>query len=529
MSHERILVVDDDRTFLRAMCRVLSQLGYHPETASSGEDAIARIEEVDPDFDLVLTDMRMPGAGGFEVLDHVRQTCPGTPVVMLTGVGTIENAVKAMQQGAFDYLTKPPDQQLPAVVERALSTRYDGRPATSAQASPEEQGGDTPESWRTRFAFETVGQAPALLEALEIAAQAAGCDCPALITGESGTGKELLARALHRASPRKEAPFVAVNCPAIPRELVESELFGHAKGAFTGATTSRMGRFEAADTGTLFLDEIGEMAAGVQSKLLRVLQDYCVTRVGESRSHKVDVRVIAATNRDLEKMADSGEFRGDLFYCLNVIEIHLPPLRERGEDIDLLVDHFLAAISDKHKTRRPTLTPAAREILKSYHWPGNIRELRNVIERLVILRRGREAGPAHLPVAMRASSRHSASDPEIELPPDGVDLKRVLQEVEDRLIRQAGSGYIRPRTFLGIAGMRVFRDEVWGGLRIVFRADHKAYKRLGVYDFPQRKIGHQILVRLGWLITGLPGIRRRFPEMIKQQMVRPYRRVLEKI
>ncbi len=293
--------------------------------------------------------------------------------------------------------------------------------------------------WRETCATEIIGEAPALLEALEMAQRAARFDCPILITGESGTGKELLARAIHRGSERQQRPLVPVNCPAIPRELVESELFGHSKGAFTGATANRVGRFDAADGGTLFLDEIGEMDLDVQSKLLRVLQDYEVTPVGEARSHRVDVRIVAATNRDLDEEVEGNRFREDLFYRLTVLQIHLPPLRERQSDIPALLEHLLATLSSKRGVAPPTVLPDARERLLAYDWPGNIRELRNIVDRMVILFAGRRVGARQLPPKLRArrDARRDQGGLEMQLPPDGLDLRRELQRLEEQLIRQA--------------------------------------------------------------------------------------------
>jgi DNA-binding NtrC family response regulator len=293
--------------------------------------------------------------------------------------------------------------------------------------------------WRETCATEIIGEAPALLEALEMAQRAARFDCPILITGESGTGKELLARAIHRGSEREQRPMVPVNCPAIPRELVESELFGHSKGAFTGATAARVGRFDAADGGTLFLDEIGEMDLDVQSKLLRVLQDYEVTPVGEVRSHRVNVRIVAATNRDLDEEAESGRFREDLYYRLTVLQIHLPALRERREDIPALLEHLLATLSSERGVTPPTILPDARERLLSYDWPGNIRELRNVVDRMVILLAGRRVGAAQLPKKLQArrATRRDNGSFDVQLPPDGLDLRSELARLEERLIRQA--------------------------------------------------------------------------------------------
>ena len=292
--------------------------------------------------------------------------------------------------------------------------------------------------WRAQHAPEIIGDSPALASALELARRAARFDCPILITGESGTGKELLARALHRSSERCEKSLVPVNCPAIPKELVESELFGHAKGAFTGATNARIGRFDAANGGTLFLDEIGEMDMSMQAKLLRVLQDYQVTPVGEVRSHHVDVRIIAATNRDLDEEIEGGRFREDLFYRLTVLQIHLPPLRERREDVPALIEHLLATLSAERGVTPPALTPEAREALCSYDWPGNIRELRNIIDRLVILHSGRRLAKSDLPPKIqRPAPRAASGSLDMELPSDGMDLRAELARLEESLIRQA--------------------------------------------------------------------------------------------
>ncbi|MBW2734363.1 MAG: sigma-54-dependent Fis family transcriptional regulator [Deltaproteobacteria bacterium] len=421
---------------LRSLSRILDKEGYKTQTVTDGQEAIRQFDS--SSFDLVITDMRMPNADGFAVLQHVKGVSPETPVIMLSAYGSIPNAVQAMRQGAFDYISKPVTEKklITDVVERALCIGAQERLAPILKANRPDPHNFA--LWRKEFAHEVIGDSSKLLEALMIASQVADADCPVLISGESGTGKELIARALHRANTRSKGPFVAINCPAIPKELVESELFGHAKGAFTGATVARIGRFAAADKGTLFLDEIGEMDLSIQSKLLRVLQDYKITRVGESHCQKVDVRIIAATNRDLEEMVAESHFREDLFYRLNVIQIHLPSLRERPQDIEVLIDYFLEAISSKRELAPPKLTPEAREAMLMYRWPGNIRQLRNVIERLVILRRGAEVELKHLPLPMtRGEGANKNANPEGQLPPEGVDLKDVLQRMEDNMIRQA--------------------------------------------------------------------------------------------
>jgi DNA-binding NtrC family response regulator len=332
------------------------------------------------------------------------------------------DVVEAVQMGASKVLSKP-------VSLRDLQEFVEVKEVEQEDV----------QAWREKYAGEILGNSEAINEALEMAMAASDVDCPVLITGESGTGKELLARALHRASQRAGSACVPVNCPAIPKELVESELFGHSKGAFTGATNARVGRFAAANGGTLFLDEIGEMDLNIQSKLLRVLQDFEITPVGESRSQRVDVRVIAATNRDLEEMSEKGGFREDLYYRLNVVQIHLPPLRERRGDIPMLIDSLLALISDERKLPAPILTDEVRDALIAYRWPGNVRQLRNVLERLVILRRGKEVTLSHLPTCVtRAKKTEEGADAaSFELPEEGMDLRRALQRFEETMIRKA--------------------------------------------------------------------------------------------
>ena len=352
----------------------------------------------------------------------------GHTVIVACGSGSINVAAEAMTRGASHIALKP-------IKAREL------RRWVSGHQSQEGAEVDQVNEWWQQYAADVIGESPVLYEAISIASRAADCDCPVLITGESGTGKELLARALHRASPRVTEPFIPVNCPAIPKELVESELFGHTKGAFTGATVSRVGRFAAAHKGTLFLDEIGEMEHGVQSKLLRVLQDYEITRVGDSRSQKVDVRVVAATNRNLEEMATKGSFREDLFYRLNVIQVHLPSLKERREDIPMLVDCFLRQIGEQRRLPHPTISSAAMDALLAYHWPGNIRQLRNIIERLVILQRGGTVEPKHLPLCVIRNTETGGGESlffgNVRLPADGIDLRSVLAQLEESMIKQA--------------------------------------------------------------------------------------------
>jgi DNA-binding NtrC family response regulator len=372
--------------------------------------------------DLVLVDL--DEAGEYSPHAAIEVACEAEcHIVVVCAPRLISKAVLAVQRGAHEVVTKP--------LRATDLAHYVPVDATEAELDVE--------SWRKDHAAEIIGESPALQEALALAMQASAFDCPVLITGESGTGKELLARAIHRGSTRGKNAFVPVNCPAIPRELIESELFGHSKGAFTGATAQRAGCFEVADRGSIMLDEIGEMDLEVQVKLLRVLQDYHITPVGESRPKRVDVRVIAATNRDLEQMAGAGRFRSDLYYRLNVVHIHLPPLRERPGDTEDLIDHLTQTLALERSVPAPVLTPEAHAALVEHEWPGNIRQLRNVIDRLVMLRRGRIIDLSHLPsvISGRATERQLPAVSATELPVGGIDLRDTMAQFEERMIEKA--------------------------------------------------------------------------------------------
>ena len=378
---EHILVVDDERPLRGLLVRILRGEGYQVLEAGGGEEALQLLER--RAVHLVITDLRMPGMDGMEVLRRVHRTAPETLVVVLTAFGTINSAVEAMKLGAVDYLTKPlssPDE-LRVVVREALARR---RLADDAQALR----GEAP--------LMPVARDPAMLRALELAEAVASQDATVLVTGESGTGKEVLARVIHGGSPRSERPLVAVNCAALSETLLDSELFGHERGAFTGAHERRRGRFELADGGTLFLDEMGEMSASLQAKLLRVLQEREFTRVGGSSVIRVDVRVIAATNRDLAQEMRAGRFRDDLYYRLNVFPIHIPPLRARPADVLPLAEAFLDRAARRAGKSISRLSVEAQRALRAYSWPGNVRELTNVIERAVILERSGELQPGSL-------------------------------------------------------------------------------------------------------------------------------------
>ncbi len=437
MANESILVVDDSEAVLSSISETLLAQGYEVDMARDGEEAIKKIDS--RFYDLVLTDLSMPKRGGMEVLKHVRESCPETMCVIITGFGTIRNAVEAIKLGAFDYLTKPvKTDEILIVIERALEWR---------DLKRENQALKT--QLRAQYRFDRIiGKSERMQEVFRMIERVAATDSTVLILGESGTGKELIANAIHYASDRREGPFIPVNCGAIPDELLESELFGHEKGAFTHAIRTRIGRFELANKGTIFLDEIAEMSPRLQVKLLRVLQDRAFERVGGVKTIKVDIRIIAATNQDLEKMVREGRFREDLYYRLNVIPIHVPPLRERKSDIPLLVQAFLERFSNK-RGRRATMriTDEALGCLMRYHWPGNVRELENLIERLVILCPSDTITVKDLPDYILGQVDTPDASPEIEIPDEGISLSAAVSEFERKLIIQAlnKTGWVKNR------------------------------------------------------------------------------------
>ncbi len=419
-TRPKILVVDDEEDIRASLRMILEYEGLEVIEAASGREAVALLVEARPDA--VLLDIKMPRMDGLEVLRELRERDPELPVVMISGHGTIATAVEATRLGAFDFMEKPLERERVLLVLRnALQLRR-----------LEEEN----RQWRLSFEarYRMVGDSPALRRVQELIARAAPTKAPVLITGESGTGKELVARAIHGNSPRARRPFVKVNCAAIPEELIESELFGHEKGAFTGATREQVGKFQQADGGTLFLDEIGDMSLRTQSKVLRALQDGEIEPVGAARTLTVDVRVIAATNKDLAREIEAGRFREDLYYRLHVVPIHVPPLRERREDIPQLVDYFVEIFCRENNYRRRRFAPEAIEALQRMPWPGNVRELRNAVERLVILAphdpiRAADI-PAGLGMPLGAAPSFEADGSVVRVPVGGRSLQAFKEEAE---------------------------------------------------------------------------------------------------
>jgi DNA-binding NtrC family response regulator len=409
----KILIIDDDSSLRRVLEYNLQQEGYDVVTAADGASGLRLFGEQSPA--LVITDLKMPGMTGFQLLSAVKERAPATVVIVLTAFGAIDTAVEAMKLGAFDYLTKPFNrEELKLTVKKGLQLQ--GLSEENRLLKEELSG---------RAEFKSiVGTSRAMEGVFSVVRKVADTEATVLITGESGTGKELVARAIHSGSSRRAAPFVAVNCAAIPRDLLESELFGHVKGAFTGAIRDKAGKFQLAEGGTIFLDEVGDLPLELQPKLLRVLQERVVEPLGGSSLQKIDLRIVAATNADLEKGIAEGRFRDDLYYRLSVIPLHLPPLRERVEDIGLLVRYFLV----KFGGSAVSFTKEALERLQLYAWPGNVRELENTVERLLIMREGDSIGVGDLPDKICAVAPRPEGGT-LWLPPGGYPLEQLEREV----------------------------------------------------------------------------------------------------
>ena len=439
---DTILVVDDESNYLTVMETLLGEAGYEVLTAPSAIEAL-KISAA-ADLDLVLTDMKMPKMTGIELLDKLQQLQPDLPVIIMTAFGTVEKAVSAMKKGAFDYILKPfKNDEILVTIAKALKHRH--LILTNRLLNQELE---------KKYGFPNiVGESRVMEEILALVKRVAGSRATVLITGESGTGKELIARAIHQCSNRAAKSCISVNCAALTETLLESELFGHERGAFTNAVAMRKGRFELADGGTLFMDEVAEMSQGLQVKLLRVLQEMEFERVGGVRTIKVDVRVVAASNRDLKEEVEAGRFREDLFYRLNVVHLHLPPLRERQEDIPLLAAHFIKKYVQENLRDKTRITPEALQVLIHYAWPGNVRELENVMERAVILCSNNIISPQDLPAELAPAPAESRLDIDRFIPLN-TPLPEALDSIEEQMIRRAleksGQVQVRAAELLGI-------------------------------------------------------------------------------
>ena len=439
---DTILVVDDEINYLTVMETLLGEAGYEVLTAPSAIEAVKIVAAAD--LDLVLTDMKMPKMSGIELLEKLQQLYPGLPVIIMTAFGTVEKAVSAMKKGAFDYILKPfKNEEILVTIAKALEHRH--LILANRRLNQELD---------KKYGFPNiVGTSRGMEEILALVKRVAQSRATVLVTGESGTGKELIARAIHQCSNRAAKSFISVNCAALTETLLESELFGHERGAFTHAVAMRKGRFELADGGTLFMDEVAEMSQGLQVKLLRVLQEMEFERVGGVRTIKVDVRVVAASNRDLKEEVETGRFREDLFYRLNVVHLHLPPLRQRQEDIPLLAAHFIKKYVQENLRDKTRITPEALKVLIQYAWPGNVRELENVMERAVILCSNNVISPQDLPAELAPAPAESRLDIDRFIPLN-TPLPEALDGIEEQMIRRAleksGQVQVRAAELLGI-------------------------------------------------------------------------------
>ena len=426
MIFHNVLIVDDDDGMRHMLTVILKDRGYEARGVPGGEEALKELEA--RDYDVVLSDVRMPKMDGIALLKEIRKRWPDLTVVVMSAYGTTDTAIAAMKEGAYDYISKPfkPDEVV--LVLRKAEERE------RLKRENERLRGELSRAFRLES---LVGDSPSMQEVARQVRKVAAVKTTVLITGESGTGKELVARAVHELSPRAAMPFVAVNCGAIPGELMESELFGHVRGAFTDAVRNKKGLFSEADGGTLFLDEVGELPSPLQVKLLRVLQEEEIRRVGDSRSEKVDVRVVAATKRDLREMVAKGGFREDLFYRLNVLNLRLPPLRERKSDIEALVAHFLSKYNARLGRKVREVAPDALQLLTDYPWPGNVRELENAIERAMVLCDGDAILAEALPDLMLVSRTFSADSTGPSRADDDLSIKKASRALEEDLIRRA--------------------------------------------------------------------------------------------
>ena len=426
MSMNRILVIDDEQSIRELLKDYLETKGFEVSTAPDGEAGLGLLKE--EEFDLFLLDLMMPGISGLDVLRERASGKIDIPCIVITAHASVQTAVEAMKLGAYDYLPKPfVLEDVYITINRALDV-----------SKLQEENTRLKKQLKKRFGYrKIIGKSSQIESVIKFIEKIADTDSTVLVTGESGTGKELVANTIHFNSSRAKKPFVPLNCAAIPKDILESELFGHEKGAFTGAVTTRIGRFELANQGTLLLDEIGELAPALQVKLLRVLQEKEFERVGGIKTIKTDVRIVAATNRDLEKAVRDGDFREDLYYRLNVIPMHLPALRKMKDDIPLLLDHFNANIAKSKKMDALSFSKEAMKLLIDYQWPGNVRELENLVERLIILNDGSPVKPDDLPERIREKVHVGSASSKDQLSTDGVDLNIMLEEIENNMIVQA--------------------------------------------------------------------------------------------
>lgn len=448
MIGKRILVVDDEENLRRVTQLKLHQAGYEAMTASDGAQALDLLTR-NPQ-DLIITDLKMPGMSGMELLRKIREEYPEVIVIVVTAFGTVESAVEAMKLGAYDYIIKPVNSDaLKLVVSRALEHHRLQEEVKSLRSAIDR-----------KYGFENiVGQSKALLATLENAARAAQSDSTVLVRGETGTGKELLAKAIHFNSPRRERPLIVINCGAIPKELLESELFGHTKGSFTGAVVNKKGKIEMADQGTLFLDEVGEMPLELQVKLLRLIQEREIEKIGAANPTKVNVRIIAATHRNLQAMVEDGTFREDLYYRLAVIPLTLPPLRERPADIPELVAIFFKKFTGRLNRPALRLPPSLLAHFCTHRWSGNVRELENVVERLVVLAPGDEITVEDLPDFLRRE-RPPLEAIQLELPPEGISMEAVERELVVRALKKFNWNQTKAAEYLDISRkMLIYRME----------------------------------------------------------------------
>jgi DNA-binding NtrC family response regulator len=450
MSSNRILVVDDDSSLRSVMKMQLEEASYQVSLASDGAEAYDKLREIRPQ--LVITDLRMP-TSGLELLRRVSAEDIQPTLIIITAFGTVETAVEAMKLDAYDYVTKPLDfEELVLVVHRAMERQNLLEEVRHLRSALDQRYG---------FAG-IIGHGKNFLRVLDRAARVAQHDSTVLIHGETGTGKELLARAIHHNSRRKAKPFITINCGAIPKDLVEAELFGYTRGSFTGAHATRPGKIEAADEGTLFLDEIGELPLDAQVKLLRVLQQGEISKIGASETTHVNVRVIAATHRNLQAMIEDSTFREDLYYRLAVVPLHLPPLRERKEDIPELIEHLFQKAKERYGISEAQLAPSVMPYLVAYRWPGNVRELENVVERLLVLSPHKSIGEAELPEEIRGV-QPNASSFRIDLPDEGISLEGVERELIMRALERFNGNQTHAAKYLDISRRTlIYRIEKYG-------------------------------------------------------------------